>query len=161
FNRETLVRSHKFNDYTERGIISYSMRQTLSAIKAIYQQASVTLALPDGGGRGDNQERGNRALLGDLVNGLDVHWNGDRAKSWRDAVRRMNKSISVAAAQATLTGPLDGEGLIFTEPNPAALKNIAVPFAVCHRMPTPPHDDLKLDAENVLDFHQALGSLNT
>ena len=33
FNRDTLVRSHKFNDYSDRGIISYSVRQALSALK--------------------------------------------------------------------------------------------------------------------------------
>src|SRR5215475_7647512 len=80
FNRDTLVRSHKFNDYSDHGIISFSVRDTLSALKSIYQEAGVRLALPDGGQR--EQEGGNRAVLRDLVDGLDVHWNGDRAKAW-------------------------------------------------------------------------------
>ena len=33
FKQDTLVRSHQFNDYSQRGIISYSMRQALSALK--------------------------------------------------------------------------------------------------------------------------------
>ncbi len=161
FNRETLVRSHKFNDYTERGIISFSMRQALSALKAIYQEASVTLALPEEETRSDKQERGNRDLLRGLVDGLDVHWNADRARSWRAAMREINKSPRVATAQAGFSGPLDGEGLYWASPDATAFKKIAVPFAVFHRMPTPPRDELKLDTENVLDFHQALSSLNS
>ena len=36
FNSDTLVRSHKFEDYSQRGIISYSVRQALSALKTRY-----------------------------------------------------------------------------------------------------------------------------
>ncbi len=57
FRQDTLVRSHKYDDYTERGIISFSMRQTLSALKSIYQEASVSLALPDTPARFSRQER--------------------------------------------------------------------------------------------------------
>src|SRR5262249_4548334 len=60
-----------------------------------------------------------------------------------------------------LSGPLDREGLIVAKPNPNALQKVAVPFAVFHHMPTPPRDDLSLDAEKVLDFHQALTALNS
>ena len=164
FNRDTLVRSHKFNDYSDRGIISYSVRQALSALKTIYQEAGLRLALPEGGSRG--QEGGNRALLRDLVDGLDVHWNGDRAKQWRDAVRRMNASENFSLKQQALSGPLDREGLFIIQRNPAAFQRVAVPFAVFHHMPTPPREDKELplddqlDKDNLLDFHQALSSLN-
>src|SRR5581483_1988746 len=160
FKEGTLVRSHPFDDYSDRGIISFSMRQALSALKTIYQEASVSLALPDGSSRGRHEDSSNRRLLRELLDGLDVHWNGDRAKSWRDAARRMNASERFGAAQQALSGPLDREGLIVAERDPAALKKVAVPFAVFHHMPTPPRDDLTLDADNLLDFHQALGTLN-
>lgn len=166
FNQETLVRSHKFDDYTERGIISFSMRQTLSALKAIYQEAGLRLALPDTASGKQREESVNRRILRDLVDGLDVHWNGDRARSWREEVRRMNRSERDAATQRALRGPLDREGLIVNELDPqqtrAAYNQVAMPFAVFHHMPTPKLADtpLELDTENLLDFHQALSSLN-
>ena len=161
FNQGTLVRSHKFDDYSGHGIISYSMRQALSALKSVYQEAGVRLALPDAGaGRRGHEEGGNRGVLRELLDGLDVHWDGDRAKGWRAAVRRMNSAGREALAQQAFAGPLDREGLFAGKPGPDALKRVAVPFAVFHHMPTPPRDELALDAENLLDFHQALGSLN-
>src|ERR1700716_2689166 len=41
FNEKTLVRSHTFDDYMDRSIISYPVRQVLSGLKAIYQAATV------------------------------------------------------------------------------------------------------------------------
>ncbi|HKB89684.1 MAG TPA: hypothetical protein VKC60_04100, partial [Opitutaceae bacterium] len=113
FNEGTLVRSHTFDDYTDRGMISFSVRQSLSAIKSIYQNASVNLALPEKPeDHGRDNEIGNRAFLRDLVNGLQVNWNGDAARNWREAVRRMNTSDRFAYSQQALSGPLDQEGLI-------------------------------------------------
>ena len=164
FNRDTLVRSHKFNDYSDRGVISFSVRDALSALKTIYQEAGLDLALPDSGARG--QERGNRTRLRELVDGLDVHWNGDRAKQWREWVRGMNAPTNLSFSQPALRGPLDREGLFVIDRTPAALQRVAVPFAVFHHMPTPKREDKELplddqlDKDNLLDFHQALSSLN-
>jgi hypothetical protein len=184
FNAETLVRSHKFDDYTERGIISFSMRQTLSALKTIYQEAGLHLALPNPGrkpkrddfgfperGHGrfgfsdrkpENEDPGNRGLLRDLLQGLDVHWDGLRGRRWREVVRGMNRSERDAFAQQALRGPLDREGLIIAERNASAFNQVALPFAVFHHMPTPKREgnELELDKDNLLDFHQALSSLN-
>ncbi|HKR01391.1 MAG TPA: hypothetical protein VJT09_12010 [Pyrinomonadaceae bacterium] len=162
FNEETLVRPHKFDDYTERGIISFSVRQTLSALKGIYQEAGLHLALPEPT-RGDRQEQRNRARLRSLLDGLDVHWDGRRAIRWRELVRAMNRSEDGATAQQALHGSLDREGLIVGERNASALNQVAMPFAVFHNMPTPPRKDnpVEIDTENLLDFHQALSSLNS
>ncbi|MSR56221.1 MAG: hypothetical protein EXS05_00920 [Planctomycetaceae bacterium] len=160
FHQDTLVRSHAFNDYTDRGILSYPVRQALSVLKTIYQEAAVTLALPDPEGSSRNRDGGNRDTLRRLIDGLDVHWNGDRAKSWRDAVRQSYRSMRANQAQQALSGPLDAEGLIEASPDPAAFQKVAVPFAVFHHMPTPPLDDLVIDTATVLDFHQALSALN-
>jgi len=46
FKRDTFVRSHAFNDYSDRAIFSYPVRLALSTIKAAYQEASVALGLP-------------------------------------------------------------------------------------------------------------------
>jgi len=46
FNESTFVRYYEYSDYSKRGIISYSVRDTLSAIKTVYQEAAVELAIP-------------------------------------------------------------------------------------------------------------------
>src|SRR5690349_22726980 len=81
FNSETYVRSHKsFDDYSNRGLISFSVRESLSALKSVYQQASVALALPDEPRRNRQDDRPrNRQLLAQFVDGLQVHWDGREA----------------------------------------------------------------------------------
>jgi hypothetical protein len=76
FNAQTYVRSHtSLEDYSTRGMISFSVREALSALKSIYQQASVTLALPDEPRRSRNDDRlRNRQRLGQLVDGLHTTW---------------------------------------------------------------------------------------
>jgi hypothetical protein len=174
FKEDTLVRSvvlsHKFDDYTEHGIISFSVRQTLSALKMIYQEAALHLALPDPT-RGLNREYPNRQRLRSLLDGLAVHWDGEHGKRLRAIVREMNKSAQRAFQQQPLRGTLDREGLIYDinrDKQPpgqtkAALNQIATPFAVFNNMPTPPQKDnpLELDKDNLLDFHQALSTLNS
>ena len=165
FNGDTLVRSRTFDDYSKHGIISFSMRESLSALKTVYQEAGVVLALPSG--TGDQQEDGrggNRRALSDLIDGLDVHWDGDRAKKWRQVVRRRNSSVGHGfAPQHALNGPLDGEGLITTTRSATAFQGVAVPFAVFNHMPTPDREaagDVAIDPK-AIDFHQALSSLDS
>ena len=162
FRADTLVRSHAFDDYTDRGVVSYPVRQALSAIKAIYQQASVELALPDAGGQRSRRDGGNREVLRDLVSGLEVHWNGREAPGWRDLVRVTKDSVG-DRSPGTLGAPLDGEGLSAAPPSSSTLRSVAVPFSVFHHMPTPSraHVPLALDPATVLDFHQALAALNS
>ncbi|MEP7343746.1 MAG: hypothetical protein ABI877_00705 [Gemmatimonadaceae bacterium] len=161
FDAETYVRSHKsFEDYSKRGLISFSIRESLSALKSVYQQASVTLALPDAPrrDRGDDSLR-NRQRLAQLVDGLQVHWDGREARALRSAVRDRYSSTQ-RLAQAS--GPLDSEGLIVGQPG-GGLSAIAMPFAVFHHMPTPeygPNGIEMPDRDTLIDFHQALTSLN-
>jgi hypothetical protein len=157
FDEDTFVRSHSFDDYSDCGIISFPVRESLSALKSIYQEASVTLALPADDGR--DQQR-NRGRLMELVYGMEVHWNGDDAKRWREVVR-IRKNQSEGHGRSILDGPRDSEGLITTKPGAAALKSLAVPFSVFHHMPTPPRGKgPKIDTDKILDFHQALTALN-
>src|SRR5919204_5776197 len=46
FKPTTLLRSHVFDDYSGRAIVSYSVRGALGTLKSIYQRAAVELALP-------------------------------------------------------------------------------------------------------------------
>lgn len=163
FNSETYVRSHKsFDTYSNRGLISFSMRETLSALKSVYQNASVTLALPDTPrrNRGDDRPR-NRQRLAQLMDGLQVHWDGREARGLRSAVRDRYSSTQ-RLAQAS--GPLDSEGLLIGQPNASSLSAVATPFAVFHHMPTPVYGENGIempDRDKLIDFHQALTSLNS
>jgi hypothetical protein len=128
FNERTLVRSHEFDDYTGRAIFSFSVRRTLSVLKAIYQEAAVALALPDR--PGEEHERGNRRTLRDLLDGLDVHWNPDLGERWRTQLRAGQRYRRFGR----LSGPipadtdLDGEGLL-TAPRTSAMSSaVAIPF---------------------------------
>jgi hypothetical protein len=162
FNERTLVRSHEFDDYTGRAIFSFSVRRTLSVLKAIYQEAAVALALPDR--PGEEHERGNRRTLRDLLDGLDVHWNPDLGERWRTQLRAGQRYRRFGR----LSGPipadtdLDGEGLL-TAPRTSAMSSaVAIPFSVFHHMPIPDRSKhaLEQDWDSHLDFHQALASLN-
>ncbi len=160
FTEATLVRSHAFDDYSGRPVISYPVRRTLSALKSIYQEAGVRLALPDSGGA--EQERGNRRVLRELTDGLDVHWNADSGERWREQVRRAQQFGRLAGTSSPVAGAgqLDREGLLPGSADPATNRAVAIPFAVFHHMPTPALDELAPDWDTQLDFHQALSSLN-
>jgi hypothetical protein len=153
FDAETLVRSHTFDDYTGKPILSYSVRDALGVLKSIYQQAAIDLALPD---TGIYRERSlNRARLESLVRGLEVRWDDDEAAKWRDRMRSLSLDTRPPVRDPAA---LDREGVPLIAPGKA---DVALPFAVFHHMPTPPYDaPLGEDWENYLDFHQVLASLN-
>jgi len=172
FNARTFVRSRTFDDYSAHGVMSFSVRETLSALKAVYQEASVVLALPDPEDARDPNDSDaagqsgpvagpptvtNRSRLREILGGLDVHWNKDNAKRWRAVARHR----SMSGTERALNGPLDGEGLITAARNPSAFQNIAGPFAAYHHMPTPTEKKagpVKVDPDE-FDFHQALSAL--
>jgi len=162
FKRTTYVRSHQsFDDYTKRGLISFPVRESLSALKSVYQQASVSIALPDPPLRNRNDDRQrNRQRLTQLVDGLQVHWDGRQAAELRASVRERYGSTR-HLAQAS--GPLDAEGLLVGQPDSSRLSAVALPFSVFHHMPTPDYGQgVELpDRSKLLDFHQAITSLNS
>ena len=160
FASDTIVRSRVFDDYSNHSIISYSVRESLSTLKAVYKEAAVSLALPEDPLSPQSEKRGNRQLLGAILDGLDVHWNAKEAKRRREFVRMRAKADST---ERSLAGPLDSEGLITAVRNAGAFQSVAVPFAVYHHMPTPKQKDagpVKIDP-NAFDFHQALSSLES
>ena len=171
FKDDTLVRPFDFPDYSNRDVLSYSVRQTFSALKATYQKAGLDLGLPDYLERDPSERRkSNRQKLTEMIDGLDVHWDGRLAPKWRAMVRIRQPTKDTLKYQNTppLSGPLDSEGAIVAEPNAEALNKIALPFSVFHHMPTPEYkhnrdanDNLALDTKNLLDFHKVLSSLNS
>jgi hypothetical protein len=169
FKEDTLVRPYNFPDYSDRAILSYSVRQTLSALKATYQKAGVELGLPDSG-VDDKERESNRRKLTAMVKGFDVHWDGRLAGQWRNMVRIRTPLFGELSflSSPPMSGTLDSEGAIVAEPDADALRGISLPFAVFHHMPTPKYDHNRdanhamiLDTENLLDFHQVLSSLNS
>ncbi len=115
FGPDTFVRSRAFDDYSSHGVVSFSVRESLSALKAVYQEAGIVLAMPDPPDETDpnEQEPGesgrfpgitNRQRLGAILNGLDVHWNADIAKRWREVARHRSTN---ASGERALNGPLD------------------------------------------------------
>jgi hypothetical protein len=159
FSDDTLVHSHVFNDYSDRGIISYPVRRALSALKSIYQQASVSLAIPQPPGGRD--EGGLRGVLTDLVDGLDVHWSPRQGEAWREQTRITRQTAERGSVFARASAAqLDSEGLIVGSPDPNVNRATSQRFAVFHHMPLPPRDELKPDWKTALDFHQALSALN-
>jgi hypothetical protein len=169
FNEQTFVRSHKFDDYSDRAILSWPVRFALSTIKSIYQQAGVELALPDRTPpiRGEQEVSHHRRLIRDLVAGFAVNWDEKRGGSLRDYYRDTFASPLAAffpsQYQAADLGP---DGLLKTMPPGAANKffrqRMTEQFAVCNHVPPgKPIDENPPDFDTLIDFHQALSSLNS
>lgn len=172
FHEDTFVRTHVFKDYTDRAIMSFSVRLALSSLKSVYQQAGAVLGIPDRSPQ-DEQERRSlyRLYLKNLLSGLDVHWNeekGDRLrKTYRASFAQLGASFSegLPAYPAAL---LDADGTIKNMPpaGSTAAKNLnsflSDQFALYSHMPAgallqdnPPNFD------DLIDFHQALSSLTS
>ena len=160
FTRDTFVRPRAFDDYSQHGIVSYSVRESLSALKAVYQEAAVTLALPDdrilASGRKTRQpstarrhpRRPGRAL--------------ERERRQAPA-RARAQACKAHSTERSLAGPLDAEGLITAARNAGAFQSVAVPFAR-----VPPHADAQAGGRRAgegrpiaFDFHRALSSLES
>lgn len=159
FDAKTLVRSHVFDDYSGRAVLSYSVRDTLGVLKSIYQQAAIALALPGATGSHGREDMG-RLFLRNLLDGLAVHWSERDGEQLRAQIRdaQPGSLYSLAFPRAD---ELDAEGLPTGQVTADRNASVALPFAVFHHMPTPPRDvPLAPDFDTLLDFHQALASLN-
>jgi len=176
FNETTPVRSHRYDDHAQRanqGVMSFSVRDSLSLIKQAYCRASIDLALPDNGDRRRN-DLGPRGVLRGLLDGFAVHWDSDLASGRR----RKYRTYADAGPVGGPALPLDAEGLYDTGVDGvgtalnARRSAITERFATFHHMPTPAYSDAKhgdaagkkvsnlaLDADHAVDFHQALSAL--
>ncbi|MCU1690293.1 MAG: hypothetical protein JWN20_2221, partial [Jatrophihabitantaceae bacterium] len=168
FAEDTFVRSHEFDDYSHRAIFSYPVRFALSSLKSIYARAGVDLALPDRTPRhprepGDSRYR---SLLRELYRGLDVGWTEDRAQRLRAYDRESFASPGSLFPMWTDPAKLGADGLIRTLPggdaNTVYRQRMIEQFAVVTHQPLgAPIADNPPDFDNLIDFHQALSSLNS
>jgi hypothetical protein len=163
FDEETFVRSHTAETYEDHGILSFSVRETLSAVKQAWQEAGVTLALPEDPDDPKQREGSlNRRRLRDITDGFDIHWDGNLAPRWRIVNRARNRSTDPAAFVAA-EPVLDGEGLIVGARDPNRVRAAARDFSVFHHMPTPDRNEhpLPKDPGKDLDFHQVVSALGS
>ncbi len=162
FREDTLVRSHTFDDYSGRGIITYPIRRVLSAVKSIYKRASEAIVLPSG----RDQRGSNRNTLSGFLDGVAVHWNGKEAPRKRDIVKSFTEgSIGNGSFGFLPPQSVDDDGAINDGTEKEGFEKMTMPFSVFHHMPTPSRKDHPieedLDKDTILDFHQALSSLNS
>lgn len=178
FKESTFVRSHAYDDYADRTIFSYPVRLALSTIKSIYQQAGLALGLPDRSAdlQGEERYSPNRQFLQALLSGLEVNWNADLGEGLRDAYRAGFGQLHSFAGLNAVHYPaafLNPDGTLNNMPpagSPQA-KNInqfvANQFALYTHMPQsqaeelPPLSEDPPDFDTLIDFHQALSSLNS
>jgi len=175
FKPTTLVRSHVVDDYSNHQVISSSTRAALSLLKGVYQKASVELALPESLEQAQAQEANRYDTLQALVEGFEVNWDDERSYPMRYEYQNSAQS-SVAALRdqargRSTRGALDQECLIpvtgllagrKTEDEKKIFRDVASGFIAAQKMPQGTTlDDNPTDFENLLDFHQALSSLNS
>lgn len=168
FNAKTFVRSHTFDDYTRRAIFTYPLRYALSMIKTIYQKAGVVLALPDRG-EGDDERQGgsqNRRLLNGLLTGLQENWDDKLGLRWRNELRDLGvEHLASFYAPLYTQDNIGADGTFNPIPPDADLpyrKQMLMQHAVFRHIP--PGKSLKdnpPDFDKLIDFHQALSSLNS
>ena len=167
FNESTFVRSHTFQDYTDRTIFSYPVRLALSTIKAIYQEAGLTLGLPDRGGQAGEKDRyPRRQALKGLLEGMEVNWDERTGNDLRDDYRKMfGISHQMSGYEPEWLAP-DGTLSILHDQSKATQRDlrqfVAQRFSVYSHMPqgAPIHDNPP-NFDKLIDFHQALSSLNS
>ncbi|MGZ7036523.1 MAG: hypothetical protein ACXVIQ_15035, partial [Ilumatobacteraceae bacterium] len=84
FDESTLVDEYTFDDFSQRLILSYPNRATLTLLKSIFQIGGLQLALPDATG---DDRQGKRGILLTLLEGMAIDWNSDRGRGWRNRLR--------------------------------------------------------------------------
>jgi hypothetical protein len=171
FHEDTYVKSYQFPNYTGRTIVSYPVRQALSGLKNIYQQAGVALALPDPTRpqRKEEDYYPGRAFVRQLLDGLAVNWDERTApelrKRYQTIFNRMKDQPLRPVYQVDQLNPdgtLKGLPQAGQPGSKGYLQNVALPFAVFHHMPPgQPIEKKPPDFKKLIDFHQALSSLSS
>lgn len=168
FNEETYVRSHTFDDYSHHSILSYPQRYALSVVKSIYQRAGVELALPDHARHGRREDTSaKRGIVRELVQGLAVNWDEAQAEQLRTFDRANFDSANALFPMRYAAGTIGDDGLLTLSATPSELnrmfrERMSQQFAVANHIPRgKPLADAPPDLAKLIDFHQALSSLNS
>lgn len=176
FNKDTYVRPYAFKDYTNRTIFSYPARLALSSLKSTYQVAGLLMGLPDRSPAGQDREGGFRGLLKSITEGYAVNWDDKTGQRLRDAYRAGFGQLGSAASNRDQTWQpasydptwLAPDGTLSILPPAGTPANTAVQrftagqFALYTHMPSGAQlKDNPPDFDKLIDFHQALSSLNS
>lgn len=171
FTKKTPVKSYEFDhalvERANLGVASFPMRESLSLIKSIYREASVTLALPDDRSP-QKREMGNRDVLERLIKDLAVYWGGDeKANALRqnhltrlpedtalfisaptELGMRMSRLGGLAHAVGKAGSLYDDEGYLDSVATRSLdhvdKQNIAASCMAFHHMPTPAYSEEKV-----------------
>ena len=91
FKENTRVNPFVFQDFTDRGVYSYSVRRVMSALKETYQQAGLFLGLPEENFQVGRKGAGRRGLLEQMVQEYGVRWDNRVAKQARETFRHQTR----------------------------------------------------------------------
>ena len=127
------------------------------------------LALPDRSPsiRHEEDVSHHRRVIRDLVKGFEVNWDEERGATLRDYYRDHFGSPTAAFFPSQYQpADLGPDGLLKTMPPPAAdqffRKRMTEQFAVFNHVPQgKPVEENPPDFDTLIDFHQALSSLNS
>jgi len=173
FNEDTFVRSYQFDDYSDRFISSYPVRPAIGLLQSTYQAAGIALAMPTVEGDPRERQAMRRGLFESLVGGYALQWNQASGQKWRslqsDLQRRSAFRLTGTNFRSALAPSLADDGLLATGTLDPSSQNfgrlqqdVVERFGVfSHQPPGAPVTRASLDEKTVLDFHQALTSLNT
>jgi hypothetical protein len=159
FNEGTPVDSYAYPDYASCGVQTWPVRDGVNAIRAVYQNAAIELALPDAL---TGREARNRAIAANLLRPFAVHWDGREAPARRKATRMSRDRFLASEDPASSAALQNLPGVVAQASAQAATQR----FASFSHMPMPPPDadgkpqKLPFDPDKALDFHQVLGALN-
>ena len=162
FNEDTLVRPFVFPDVAEQRVQSWPYRLGLSLLKSVYMTTGILHHNLEGVSRGDQQ-----TPLQEVLAGLDVRWDPDRADAMRDrhgkTMTSLGHSSGLKGVPPTAVAPDGSVPVGLGGASAGSIRAvIAEPFSTFNHPPTdPPLAEDPSDFGTVLDFHQALTSLNT
>jgi hypothetical protein len=174
FDDKTYVEDFVFEDLSDRVVISYATRQTLSLVKSIFQIGALELALPLPD-RGERQS----SRLGALLDGLQVGWSTRLGRELRDELAHEQRRFEHGAAPGGIVGSVlaqpsgtatktgaDGLPDATQLPAPGSQEardlrsGLARRFSLYHHMPPAPPLAAP-DFDRVLDFHKAVSALQS
>ena len=162
FDEDTLVRPFVFPDRSEQRVQSWPYRLGMSLLKSVYLTTGIVHHDLEGFSQGDQQ-----TPLQEVLAGLDVRWDPDRADAMRARHGKTMKSIdhTPSGLKGVPPGAIAPDGSVPVGLGGSSAGSIraviAEPFSTFSHPPVdPPLAEDPTDFDTVLDFHQALSSLN-
>lgn len=164
FSADTLVNDYEFDDYGDRTVISYPVRDAMLAVKAVYQTVAKELGLPADPSDRESAPR-RSAVLTQMLDGMQLdEWSDVHRQRLREVFgKRLDRPTHRRRARPA--APVGADGL----PSAAQLsqgsdlqqlkRQVALEFALYSRMPAGA-PITKPDMDTLLDFHKVISALS-